>query len=400
MSSAAPDPMKQLEEKIKSYVEDNLTYDALQYIQSFVSRKCKAIGCIMTSELVFLGARLLINSGASGEAGTLLVWFIEDGAALDYGFRLNERAGECDTVLLQTLLDSFSVEQAAPLVDKIYNPLHLVCAKKHIVKTSALDARLNQLEESFARVFEGTKRWNSAYKVVARLNQPDRLVTVLDAWAAEGYKSEKPLFFARAVLNLLSDKKIELATSLISTSNSYILDNIPADAGSPRGSPRGSVTAAAVEQFEKPESCMDSSLAAWHLATILTNLASLPPMQRVDKQKLFTLLMQLYMPIIQYCDSTLKTTLEKIGSTCFDYVSPSSSRESAGKNPMDLMKAMFAASSSEPAPKSLANAGPMANIDSKKLMSTLKQLESSSSSSSRTAGGGGGGAAKPAGKKK
>ena len=104
------------------------------------------------------------------------------------------------------------------------------------------------------------------------------------------------------------------------------------------------------------------------------------------------------MPIIQYCDSTLKTTLEKIGSNCFDYVSPTA-REAAGKNPMDLMKAMFAASSNDPVPKSLANAGPMANIDSKKLMSTLKQLESSNSSS-KTAGGGGGGAAKPAGKKK
>ena len=176
------------------------------------------------------------------------------------------------------------------------------------------------------------------------------------------------MFFARAVLQLLADKKTELATNLIAASSTYIADNVTLNA-------------------PKPEYCMESSLAVWHLATILTNLASIPPMERVDKRKLFALLMNLYMPIIQYCDASLTSNiLEKIGQNCFNYFSLAS-REQASRNPMDLMKAMFAASSSNPAPKSLSTNTP--NIETQRLLEK-KIRELKIEGGAKTAAGGAG----------
>jgi hypothetical protein len=48
---------------------------------------------------------------------------------------------------------------------------------------------------------------------------------ILEAWSAEAYPTEKPLFFAKALLQLLSDGKIKLAGELLMHSNKLIKDN-------------------------------------------------------------------------------------------------------------------------------------------------------------------------------
>ena len=53
------------------------TYEALQYLQSFIARKSKSLGKDGTSDCVFHGATILMNRTAYDDAGTLLEWFID-----------------------------------------------------------------------------------------------------------------------------------------------------------------------------------------------------------------------------------------------------------------------------------------------------------------------------------
>eukprot|EP01035_Chromulina_nebulosa_P016966 gene16966-22461_t len=203
------DIINQLEEKMLNDLKSNHPYEAQQYVQSFLSRKKKTLGQNKTSSLVFHGAKLLIDYNAPNDA-----------------------------------------------------------ASKAANKSESLSNRLIKLEEKFANIFEDTKKWHNAYKSVVRLNDHDRLAKILNQWSSEGYKTEQPLFFARAVFNLLADKKIDLAIDLISKSSQFIVDNVD------------------VEVTSDTE-LQSGALATWHLAIILAELAKLPPLQRVDKTKLF-----------------------------------------------------------------------------------------------------------------
>jgi len=80
----------QLAEKVVAEVNNGHSYEALQLMQSFIARKKKLLGRKETSAMVFYGAGLLVDNGAPADAGTLLVWFIEDGAGDDFNFHMEE----------------------------------------------------------------------------------------------------------------------------------------------------------------------------------------------------------------------------------------------------------------------------------------------------------------------
>ena len=285
----------QLKDKILAEIAAGHSYEALNYAQSFVARKRKHLGRNATSALVYYGARLLVDNGAASDSGTLLAWYIEDGAGDDFLFHLEDRAIVdkdiyCDVQRISDLLNGLTLEQTAPIVTKIHGPVHkAILNKKKIKKNGPLSKRLEAFEKKCADTFEATKDWLSAYKAVLRLEASDmaRAANILDKWSSEGYATEKPLFFARAVLQLLSDGKLAKASEFLAVSAKFV---------------------------EGGEQSNTAAIAVWNLATILTNLAVLQPKPRVDPTKIFSIIAQLYFPLLSKIDPKLIDLLEKVRS--------------------------------------------------------------------------------------
>ena len=291
--NSVEDLTAQLKEKILAEIAAGHSYEALNYAQTFVARKRKHLGKNGTSALVFFGARLLVENGAASDSGTLLAWYIEDGAGDDYLFHLEDRALVdeeiyCDVQRISDLFVGLTIDQTAPIVTKIHGPVHkAILNKKKIKKNGPLSKRLEAFEKKCADTFEATKDWLSAYKAVLRLEASDmaRAANILDQWSSEGYATEKPLFFARAVLQLLSDGKAAKASEFHAVSVKYV------DGGDQRNT---------------------GAIAVWNLATILTNLAVMPPKPRVDPMKIFSIIAQLYFPLLNKIDPKLIDLLEKV----------------------------------------------------------------------------------------
>ena len=192
--------MRQLEEKLD---EGMLPYEALQYLQSFVARKKRHISSDTTSQLVFLGARRLIDTDSAADAGTLLLWFIEGGAGEEHPFHVEAKELEddaalyCDVDRLYRLIKKLDAAKSVLLCEKIYLPLAKITSRMKPPRHSSLQERLTLLEDLFADVFEENSRWLLACKSVGRLEDMERLAKILDMWSSEGYPTEKPLFFAR-----------------------------------------------------------------------------------------------------------------------------------------------------------------------------------------------------------
>lgn len=317
------------------------SYEALQYLQSFVARKKKSLGKDSTSLAVFYGAKLLVERKANGEAGELLAWFI-DSDQFEVVSCLQR---------LEELLKSMSPEASQPIITCIYDPLHQRVIKG-MTKENQQDMhdRLLKVDAIFADVFQKTQVWNKAYKSVLRLGDIKRAANVLNEWSKGGFKNEKPLFFARAVLTLMADRKIEQAAVMVKEGTPYV---------------------ESVDNIEPPRPGEDDSapLAAWHLSVILSGLASLPPMQRVDKTRLFNVLASLYGPNLETLDIKLLELLDKIGKNIFS-VQPTIPEG----NPMALMQAMMAASAPRPnsQQKQQKQKPPM---DPKQVAAMLQQFE-------------------------
>jgi hypothetical protein len=333
--------LAQLEEKVKQDLAAHQIYEALQYIQSFIARKKKILGQKGTSNAVFLGANLLtanhkVKKGPVSEnpsiasipantlavtAGSLLKWFIEDGAGLDYNFHFySEQVNAshyCDVQNLLNFLNSVEVSVSGPIVDAIYNPLHVLVTKTKIRKPSPLSQRINKLEILFANVFFANKRWLMAFKAFNRLQDAEKLAEVLNNWANDGYAYEKPLFFARGIFQLLSENKVTLANELLFYSVKNVDDNIAAG--------------------KKSGGADSPALALWHVATILTDLANFPPMQRVDKTKLFGLLYQRYSPLFAQIDTKLLDLFQKVGEVVFNFLL----QTNEAPNPMAMLQSLL-----------------------------------------------------------
>ena len=52
------------------------------------------------------------------------------------------------------------------------------------------------------------------------------MASILAQWSKEGYRTEQPLFFSRAVFQLLADKKIALAAELVTKAEVLLIVNI------------------------------------------------------------------------------------------------------------------------------------------------------------------------------
>jgi len=225
---------------------------------------------------------------------------------------------------LTDALSSITVDQAAPIVDLVYSPFHLIVAKAKIPENSSLVARIVKLEVVFANIFDGSRRWLNAYKSYVRLNEIKKASNVIDKWSAEGYATERPLFFARAGFQLLADGRVRAAGEFLKHSAPLISENTLTPGGGPNS----------------------ASLAIWHLFTTLTDLAVMPPIPRVDKPKLFGLLYNRYMPLLIEVDSKLPELLSKAAENSFNIemkpVNPQ-------PNPMAMLQGLLSGGAGGPA---------------------------------------------------
>lgn len=363
MEETIKDAFSQLQGKMRKEIDQGHPYEALQLAESYVARKKKTFGRSVTSALVFHGCQILIDSKASADAGTLLMWFIEDGAGDDYYFRFeeNDLSGDvyCDVQRLIDLLSKLSPTDAFPMVDKIYGPLHKAAVKKNVSKSSStLTERLNRLELNLIDIFEATNNWYSAYKAIVRLGDMNRAARLLNSWARDGYASEQPLFFGRACLQLLSEGHIQKAQDLITASEPYIVENVGTNA------PEGA-------------NIQDAALAVWHLSKILTGLAVLEPRPRVDKPKIFGIITTKYSHTLLRLDPKLTLLFEKIGQHAFG-IRP------AGADQPNPMAAMFQSMFANPPPAPAA-APAISNSSSS---SSKSGSRSKSKSKAKTAPGG------------
>ena len=286
-------------------------YEALQYLQSFVARKKKSVGKDNMGLTIFFGADLLAQRKAFNYVGELLDWYI-DSDLFDIETSLQR---------IEELLKKFTPEDAEPVAQCIYAPLHQKVVKGMTRENrNDLQTRLVKLDAIFADVFQKTKKWSNAYKTVLRLGDIERAATILNDWAKDAFKYEKPLFFARAVLTLLSERRIEQAALMVKYGAEYLKNDENVDP-------------------PRPGDEDSAQLAAWHLSFILSGLASLPPAQRVDKTRLFNVLTTLYSAHLDSLDLKLLELLEKVGKSCFSVKAAGSD----GANPMALLQGLMAA---------------------------------------------------------
>lgn len=333
--------LSQLEDKVRHELVDLHYYEALQYVQSFVARKKKILGVRGVSQAVFLGARLLANdtsaeaSAAGGAAGNLVKWLIEEGAGADHPFHVHadnlNSSNYCDLQNLLDLLTALPASRSGSLVSVVYNPFHLLLTKRKIKRHSALALRINKLENAFAGVFLASKNFHQAFKCYSRLDDADKLCNTLVAWADEAYATERPLFFGRALLTLLAESKVNLARDLLFSCSGHVNDNIAAVGATQTPGTGGG-----------PQS---ASLAVYHVGVTLTELAALPPHDRVNKPRLFILVYRRYASLFAQLDTKLLETLVKAGEAVFHFdsagVPGGSAPRDAGPSPMALLQQML-----------------------------------------------------------
>ncbi len=369
-----------LDEKVVAELKEGNIYEATQYVQSFIARKKKILGTKGTASAVFQGARVILKEAIvaatanpfpaalphdavtlASSAGALLRWYIEDGAGPENQFHMHadqvNPSNYCDIQHVYDFLVGVDVRVAGPVVDNIYNPLHVLIAKTKVKKHSHLSQRITRLEILFARVLQNSKRWLSAFKSFVRLNDADKTAELLNQWSSEGYITEKPLFFARALIQVLSEGKKEFAKELLHASVQYVDDNI-----APGRTPGGPMSAA---------------LAVWHVSVILTDLANFPPMPRVDKTKLFAMLHRRYVALFVQIDVKLLELFLKAGEACFNYVleNPADNTPS----PMAMLQSLLTGGASNqpqaPPSSSSRRAPPNPGADFSQLMNMMRGLQ-------------------------
>lgn len=353
---------KSLEDKMVPEIDSGHPYEALQLAESFIARKKKSVGRDETSSLVFHGAKLLVDGNASADAGSLLAWYIEDGAGDDYYFRLKD-----DLPLLAALIGSLPPEKSYPILQKIYGPIHKIILKQDVKTLQTLSSHLNSMELNWIDIFIAAKDWNTSVKALLRLDNTSRAADILHRWGTEaGIPSEYALYFARAVLVLLADGLISRALALLRASQKYL-------------DPMDNEIASATEELSDAHAAVAPSLAVWHVAIIATELADSAPKPRVDKNKIYLLLLERYGELVERLDPKLNVLLHRVGQTHFGM-------GGGDPNSTNPMAAMFQSMMSGPPPASQqqqisqqrGNSGPqpsLGGMDVNTMMEMLARLQ-------------------------
>jgi len=356
----------QLTNRVNDWLKDGSPYEALQYVQSFIARKKKALSREDASTLVFLGAKLLMDAGSYNDTGALLVWFMETGAGENLRFHIRTAPEQtyCDLERLLSLLEGLEAAASAPIVNKIASAIGQlwvnlpsntseetkVCLNKNILK----------FEDICADAFEHSGNYLGALKSIFKLADMTRAAKLLHNWATKGYKYEYPLFFARATLHLLAEGQAEQAADLVTSSRqaNYIVEADFLDATN--------------DNYPCP------ALSAWHFCTIVVELASLTSMPTNTKRKIFSVLCERYVALLTQMDPKFPSLLSTISEVVFcsdesRQIGSSSSRGGGGLpggGMLDMINSMMGGGG--PGGGGPGGGGP-GGIDLKGMMDALQQ---------------------------
>jgi len=337
---------------------ETTSYGALQYLQSFVARKKKAIGVDATSQAIFHGCSLLIARGDSEDAGHALSWYVDAEDLFHVsGHNGNKKGTHCDVERLLALMNKFTSKQMVGCVSVLYDPFHAAVLKSGMTTgrntDSAVSQRMLTFDNKCADIFEDTESYRSAYRVCIRLNLVPRAAGILDKWSnlPGVLLHEKALFFARAIYSLLAEKKLPLAVQLVAASKTILspLDNISASDVRPGGNDSGYI-------------------ACWHLSIILTELVDLAPGPRINKIKLFEVLSALYYGILDLCDRNLVALHEKVGKEYF--TSPDNKKVA---DPMNMLQAILSGAGGGGGQKK-QGPGTLGGMDINEMMAMLNKM--------------------------
>lgn len=317
----------QLREKVLKELDLGNKYEALQYVESFVARKKKQLTPVITSELIFMSAQLLLDAESFHDCGSLMVWYIETGGGETNKFRIKTKDQHefCDLEKLISLIASLSPENAACIVNKISTPIGTVINKLDTselsnVNASILNKNLLKLEDIAGNAYLVSGQFLQALKCACKLGDMGRAAIVLHTWASKGYKYEYPLFFARATLHLLAEGQQEQAIELVSIvkQRAYIEE----------------------EKFqdENNNSNPCPALAIWHLCIIIIDLASLSTVPLNTKYKIFLVLCGRYMPLLKQIDEKMATLLHSAGRVSFTRGDTNNSKPSGGGDMLSMLQ--------------------------------------------------------------
>jgi hypothetical protein len=296
-----------LEEKMLVELQVGNTYEALQYVQSFIARKKKSIEPILVSDMVFHAAKLLEDHNAAPYAGTLLLWYMEGGAGEENKFRIERGSVEgsfCDLNRLAKLLAENSKEKSAAVLEVTQKNVLVLLEELPPVGSDSLGSRVQALLEICSSLFEFSSNWRMAYKCRLRLGDMVALARTLDLWSADAYPTERPLFFARSIFHILVNDDPRKAVELLQAANEYVVEN---------GYP---------------------TLIAWHFAQITCELLEMPAGD-ANKASIYEALTKKYYDRIVKMDDKLGPLLLKIGIQCFGCKPPNT-----GMNPLAMLEAL------------------------------------------------------------
>lgn len=297
-----------LEEKMLVELQVGNTYEALQYVQSFIARKKKSIEPILVSEMVFHAARLLEDHNAAPYAGTLLLWYMEGGAGEENKFHVEKGSIDgsfCDLERLTKLLADSTREKSAAILEVTQRNVIVLLEELPVTDEDSLGSRIQGLLDICSKLFEFSSNWKMAYKCRVRLGDMRALARTLDLWSADSYPTERPLFFARSIFHILVHDEQRKALELLHAANEYVVEN---------GYP---------------------SLLVWHFAQITCELLEMPASDKVNKATIYDSLMKNYYARILKIDANLGPLLMKIGIQCFGCKPPNS-----GMNPLAMLEAL------------------------------------------------------------
>jgi len=300
-----------LEEKMLIELKAGNTYEALQYVQSFIARKKKGLTPNLVSEMVFHAAKLLFDYEAAAYAGTLLLWFIDGGAGEDNGFHVERGAlldgSYCDLQRLTQLLSANPQPKAAAALDVIQKNILSLIETLPNIGSAPLELRVREFETIASELFEFSANWRMAYKFRLRLRDMKLLAKTVDLWASDAYPTERPLFFTRAIWHILVGEQPGLALDLVQAANAFVVE------------------------ADHP------AMAAWHLTQIICELIDLPGNPNVNKAVIFEQLSKKYYPIIAKLDDKLLPLLTRIGMQSFGVKPPPGA---SALNPLAMLEAL------------------------------------------------------------
>lgn len=119
---------------------------------------------------------------------------------------------------------------------------------------------------------------------------------------------------------------------------------------------------------------LSASLAIFHLATILTDLANFQPMPRVDRTKLFGLLYKRYGPLLHQLDSKMFELFLKVGEVHCNFRLEGAD---SGPNPMAMLQSLLTGGAPPAASQASQGrpAGPPGGMDLQAMVQMMSRLQ-------------------------